>query len=133
MKTLIRICTFFLFPFSCVYALHQGNPSMPNAIEKGLFFCKENFIAVKAGYLGDVVWGGDYKTENGASSSIKSYHSESHSGLFFVNILNQIEGYGLLGTMKGDFTHRPDFDGRKRKYETAFHPIWGGGIRFEVY
>ena len=141
MNLFFRLLSFLLLSFSLVEALPQGNPALPNAAEKGLFFCKENFFALKGGYLGDLSWNAHYKTEDverieGAAPGPNLFkskrsrgESQLHLGTLTLNILNQVEGYGFLGTMKARFSHIPEFDRRKRKYKTPYHPAYGGGLR----
>lgn len=127
---------------ACVEALPQGNPTEPNGMEEGLFFCKENFFALKGGYIGDVSWNASYKTEDVMKTAeksrdrpnqFKSTHSLCksylHLGTLAINILNQVEGYGFMGTMQGRFSHVPLSDHNKRKYKTPYHPAYGGGVR----
>ena len=141
MNHFFKYLSLCLFSFSLAEALSQENPALPNATENGLFFNKENFLALKGGYLGDVSWKAHYKTEdvksidnpapgvNRFKSKRSRGKSQLHLGRLSINILNQVEAYGFIGAMKTRFSHVPLVDQKKRKYKTPYHPAWGGGLR----
>lgn len=134
------LCFFTLFG-ALLQALPAGNPAVPNASEKGLFLDKENFVAVKVGYVGDLSWRAHFKTEDErkiAGTSVRENHfkskrsrgaSQMHFAALSFNVLNQVEAYGFCGAMRCRFSHTPQYDHIRRKYKTPFHPAWGGGLR----
>src|SRR3989304_545421 len=128
MTGVVFFLAFFLScAFSSLKALPQGNPAFPQAMERGLILPLENFVSLKGEYLGDVTWRSSFKTEEGVASKGRRLQSELHAGLLIVNILNQFEVYGLAGAMRTRLSHAPSEGLRERKYETPFHPAWGGG------
>ncbi|HAZ15116.1 MAG: hypothetical protein A2Y28_05170 [Chlamydiae bacterium GWC2_50_10] len=134
MTGVVFFLAFFLScAFSSLKALPQGNPAFPQAMERGLILPLENFVSLKGEYLGDVTWRSSFKTEEGVASKGRRLQSELHAGLLIVNILNQFEVYGLAGAMRTRLSHAPSEGLRERKYETPFHPAWGGGGRFIAF
>ncbi len=110
-------------------ALPQGNPAEPQAIEGGLFLCKENFFAFKLGYLGDWMHRPHWITRDGVDSRVRIAHEQCQLATLALNLLQQFEAYGFLGSMKADLKHTPPFDRREREYGTSRHLVWGAGLR----
>lgn len=115
------------------FALYQGNPNTPDSIEGGLFFCKDNFLEVRAGYEGDYTFDRDLKIENGPEENTDRYKGMLQQATLVFNILNQFEIYGLGGGMRSYLALRPSFDHKKREIHSNFDWVWGGGARFIAF
>jgi len=130
----MRISAFFLLLFASLplFGLYNGNPALPEIIDEGFFFCKENWIAVKAGYERDWVFDRGMKAVSKVSRRIDRFKSLSDQGVLILNIINRIEIYGSVGAMRIEAYHSPR-PLLRNKYETQNQLTWGVGGRGLIY
>ncbi len=123
----------FLLLFSpSLFALYMGNPAAPAIIEEGFFFCKENWLAVKAGYQRDWVFDRDMKAVSKISGRMDDFEYLADQGVLTFNIIDRIELYGSAGAATFCASNRPT-SGVRNEYQTHDQFIWGIGLRGNFY
>jgi len=130
MKKLLFIWFFLLSP--SLFALYNGNPSAPALIEEGFFFCKENWVSVKAGYQRDWEFDRDMKSVSKFSGRMDEFSYIADQGVLTLNLINRLELYGSAGAARFTVTHIP-MRGVRNEYETHNQFAWGIGIRGLIY
>lgn len=110
----------------------MGNPSAPQIIEEGFFFCKENWFAVKAGYQRDWVFDRNLKAVSKVSGRLDEFESISDQGVLTINLINLIEIYGSGGAARFHISNRPTA-GIRDEYQTHDQFTWGVGARATFY
>ena len=126
----IFLLLFFTTP---LVALYNGNPSLPDMPEQGLFTRGDQCFGVKLGYELDATFSKRVKFDvEQQGSKIKdlldTYHSTKQLGVITFNLIDRFEIYTLLGSMKLKMSQRP-FKGSYVEYETDNELIWGVGGR----
>ncbi len=111
-----------------LFALYMGNPSAPEIIDEGVFFCKENWFAVKAGYQRDWVFDRNMKAVSKVSGRMDGFDVISDQGVLTINLFDRVELYGSAGAARFHATHRPT-KGVRNEYETHDQFTWGMGAR----
>ncbi|QVL57749.1 MAG: hypothetical protein KFB93_01350 [Simkaniaceae bacterium] len=120
---------FFLLLLSPkLFALYMGNPSAPEIVDEGFFFCKENWFAVKAGYQRDWVFDRNMKAVSKISGRMDDFDFISDQGVLTINLIDRIELYGSAGAARFHAIHRPRA-GVRHEYETHDQFTWGLGAR----
>ncbi len=124
---------FFLFTFSSeAFALYNGNPSFPMMPEQSLFFSREEWFGVKAGYQCDRVYDRRLRVVHRHSADqrkrVQQYDSLSNQGVLTFNFNDRVELFGSAGVMSFDLTQRV-FEEIKVTYDSETHLAWGIGGR----
>jgi len=127
---LLKIVCFILFTVP-LCALYNGNPSLPDMPERGLWAAGDEWWGIKIGYELDSTFSKRVKIKE-RQSSVKDlfdqYKSSKQLGVFTFNIIDRFEIYGLLGAMKLKMAQRP-VQNVRLEYETDSQMIWGIGGR----
>ena len=119
----------FLFGLSnSLFAMYMGNPALPEVVEEGFFFCKDNWFAVKAGYQRDWVFDRNMKAVSRVSGRMDDFDLTSDQGVLTFNIIDRIEVYGSAGAARISASHRP-MRRVRNEYETHDQFMWGIGAR----
>lgn len=119
------LVVWFFIQASSLCALYSGNPTAPSIIEEGFFFCKENVVAIKAGYQRDWVF-------NRGMKSIDEFSYLEDQGVLTFNFFDRLELYGSLGAASFDITDIPT-KGVRNEYNTHDQFAWGLGLRGIIY
>lgn len=121
----------FLIPFP-LFALYNGNPSLPMMPETGTFIPRNMWIGVKAGYQFDRVY--DRKLHFAGPGShhlrktVQEYDSLSNLGIVTVNFNDRVEIFTSLGAIWAHLSQHPLSD-TKVTYRTHSSFAWGAGAR----
>jgi len=127
---LIKVLCFLLFT-TPLCALYNGNPSLPDMPERGLWAAGDDWWGIKIGYEVDSTFSKRVKIKERISSVkdlFDQYTSYKQLGVFTFNIIDRFEIYGLLGAMKLKIAQRP-IQNTRLEYETDNQMIWGIGGR----
>jgi len=130
----MRSVRFFLFLFilpMSVYALYNGNPSLPMMPEEGAFISKEKWLGLKAGYLLDDVYDRKLKREGhpeGGRGKVREFTSFANLGVVTLNFNERVEAFTTLGSLSCKLLQAPHAD-PSVDYHTQTHFAWGGGGR----
>ena len=125
----LKILFLFFLTFQAkILALYVGNPALPNILQDGLFFSKENAISIKTSYQRDWVFNMDMKAVSKVSGSIDDFRNFSDQGALVVNLFNHISLYGSIGAMRIYTSHIP-IAGIQNIYQTDNQLTWGIGGR----
>ena len=124
---------FLLILTKPLLGLYMGNPSAPQIIEEGFFFCKENWFAVKAGYQRDWVFDRNMKAVSKISGRLDTFEYIADQGVLTVNLIDRIELYGSTGAMRISASNRPSGAGARQEYQTYDQFTWGVGLRGNFY
>ncbi|MGE3533371.1 MAG: hypothetical protein AB7H48_00900 [Parachlamydiales bacterium] len=127
---------FFIFALSLlslcrVEALYNGNPSFPMMPERGLFFKKDAWITIKAGYEWDDIFDRNltvHERRSHLKRKVKDYAAMGNFGSITLGCNDRAEVYGLFGTEEADIRYRPYSDVRL-KFKTDQHFAWTVGGR----
>lgn len=126
---LLKLLFLFLLTFQAkILALYVGNPALPEILQEGLFFSKENAVAIKTAYQRDWVFNMDMKAVSSVSGQMDDFKSLSDQGVLLVNLFNHISLYGSLGAMRINTSHIPT-SGIQNVYQTDNQLTWGLGLR----
>lgn len=106
----------------------MGNPSAPEIVDEGFFFCKENWFAVKASYQRDWVFDRNMKAVSKISGRMDDFDFVVDQGVLTINLIDRIELYGSAGAARFHAIHRP-MVGVRHEYETHEQFTWGLGAR----
>lgn len=116
-------------------ALYNGNPSLPDMPEQGLFISGDQCLGMKLGYELDTTFSKRVKFDLEQKAPkirmkdlLDTYHSTKQLGVITFNFIDRFEIYTLLGAMKLSMSQRP-FGGSYVEYETDNEFIWGVGGR----
>ena len=109
-------------------ALYVGNPALPNILQEGLFFSKDNAISIKTAYQRDWVFNMNMKAVSNISGAIDDFTNFSDQGVILVNFFNHISLYGSIGAMRIYASHIPRA-GVQNMYQTDNQLTWGIGGR----
>ncbi len=112
-------------------ALYFGNIGEAEIIEEGMFLSKDNWMALKAGYQGDISWDRKLRAHKGANCEIDQFRIFMNQGVLTLNFADRVDVYGNVGTMNAYVSHRPRIEGTryKREYQSYDHFTWGYGAR----
>jgi len=125
---MIKRCLFLLFLTPQLFSLYMGNPSSPEIIREGFFFCRENWLSVQGGYQRDWVFDRSMKTVSKISNRLDDFGFITDQGILTLNLIDRIELYGSGGATRFHSAHRPKA-GVYYQYETYDQLIWGLGFR----
>lgn len=126
---LLKLFILFFLTFQIkMSALYVGNPALPNILQEGLFFSKDNAISIKTAYQRDWVFNIDMKAVSNVSGSIDDFTNFSDQGVILVNLFNHISLYGSIGAMRIYASHIPRA-GVQNMYQTDNQLTWGIGGR----
>lgn len=121
----------FLLLTPALFALYNGNPSLPNMPEEGIWSSNDAWWGIKLGYEWDRTFDKKVKVD-GRESSIRerfdTYKSLKNQGTLTFNASDRFELYGKLGVMKIDLAQRPT-DTVLMEYQTNSQFMWGVGGR----
>jgi len=120
-----------LFFSSSIFALYNGNPSLPDMPELGLWVSNDNWWGIKVGYYWDNTFEKRVKIDDRESSindRFDTYCSITNVGSLTFNVIDRFEFYTLLGAMKLDLAQRP-IKGTRLQYQTDSQLMWGVGGR----
>lgn len=112
-------------------ALYNGNPSLPDMPERGLWAAQDDWGSFKLGYELDGTFSKRVKVKQRRSSRkdlFDEYRSQKQLGVLTFNLIDRFEIYALLGAMKLKFSQRPVRTVRMQ-YQTDSQLIWGVGGR----
>jgi hypothetical protein len=121
----------FLFQTGGMHALYNGNPSFPMMPEEGLFFQKEGWLTVKAGYEWDDLFDRKLTVREHKphlKRTVKDYEGMGNLGVVTLGCNDRVEVYGGAGAMQAEIRYRPHSDIRL-KYETGYRFAWMVGGR----
>ncbi len=118
---------------STLQALYNGNPSLTESIEEGLFFSKDCQYSMKIGLQSDYVLDRRLKGMHEAKGQIDNFTILQNQGVFTLNMQDRIEAYGSAGAFSAEFAHEPKLDSQRREYGTHDHFTWGAGARAVVF
>ena len=106
---MLRTLICFILLSTPLCALYNGNPSLPDMPERGLWATGDDWWGIKMGYELDGTFSKRIKIKK-RKSSIKDlfdqYQSLKQFGVLTFNIIDRFEVYGLLGAMKIDMAQR---------------------------
>ena len=128
MRLWYTVLLFFSFP---LFALYNGNPSLPGMPELGLWISNDDWWGIKVGYEWDDTFEKRVKIDDRESSindRYDTYCSIKNIGVLTFNVIDRFEMYGLLGAMKLDLSQRP-IKGTRLQYQTDSQLMWGVGGR----
>ncbi|NGX50673.1 MAG: hypothetical protein K1060chlam2_00522 [Chlamydiae bacterium] len=121
----------FLFCSSPLLALYNGNPSLPDMPELGLWISNDDWWGFKVGYEWDDTFEKRVKVVDRVSSRNDRYdgfHAMKNIGTLTFNVIDRFEFYTFLGAMKIDLSQRP-VRGTRLEYQTKRQMAWGLGGR----
>jgi len=116
-----------------LFALYMGNPSAPEMIEEGFFFCKENYFSVKGGYQRDWVFDRNMKAVSKISGRLDDFEYTADQGVLTFDLINMIEIYGSFGAAKFYSSNRPSGMGVRHEYQSYDQFTWGAGLKGSLY
>ncbi|MBS0653816.1 MAG: hypothetical protein JSR39_09890 [Verrucomicrobia bacterium] len=120
-----------LLPFGRMEALYNGNPSFPMMPEQGLFFKKDAWVTIKAGYEWDDVIDRNltvHEHRPRLKREVKDYAAMGNFGSLTLGCNDRVELYGLFGAEEADIHYRPYSDVRL-KFQTHQCFAWTVGGR----
>ncbi len=132
MNTVYKLFCLLFIPIAA-HALYFGNPSAPDMIEEGFFFCSENWGSIKLGYEGDYCFDRKLRSKDGVEGRIDKFSYLMNQGVVTFNILDLMEIYGSVGAMNAFISHRPEPNHEQREYQTSDRLTWGGGTKIELF
>ena len=112
-------------------ALYNGNPSFPMMPEEGLFFKKEGWLTIKAGYEWDDLFDRKLKVrthKEHLKRRVGDYSAMGNFGVITLGCNDRVEAYGVLGTEKADIHYHPYSD-THLKFKTDHRFAWTIGGR----
>lgn len=115
---------------SVAQALYYGNPQGPTLLQQGLFLSgKGSWWDLKLGFQEDILL--DKRLESCCSvrGRIDDFHGYVNQGVIALGVVELIEVYGSLGSMKVKVSHHPKPDHARREYESGDHLAAGFGAR----
>lgn len=129
---LVKICYFLIawigIP-SSGWALFCSNPSEPNLIDDGFFIPQDFCLNVKAGYQKDIVYDRILKLKKGRFQQISRFDTHWDQGVITLNVEDQWEIYGLVGTMRASWEQRSTTNNQVLEYQSHRNLAWGIGSR----
>ena len=108
--------------------MYLGNPADPQIIEDGFFFCKENWLALKAGYQRDWVSNRYMKAVSKISGSIDAFEFISDQGVLTLNVIDLLEIYSSGGATRISSTSHTA-NNIQNKFQTHDQFLWSVGAR----
>lgn len=126
----MRRLSFFLLCQTGLWALYMGNPAETEIIDTGFFIPQDNFIGVKLGYEGDIIFDRKLRSTSHAHGRIDDFSMTMNQGVITLNYLDRFELYGSGGASSSYFYFRPKVDHEKREFQTHDHGTGGVGARF---
>lgn len=128
MKTWTLLFTLLCTP---LFALYNGNPSLPDMPEVGIWISNDDWWGIKLGYEWDNVFEKRVKVKERSSSvreRLDRYSTRKNEGVLTFNVSDRFEFYGKLGVMKLGLSQRPT-NTVKLDYRTDNQFLWGAGGR----
>lgn len=111
-----------------LFALYMGNPSAPEIVNEGFFFCPENWLAVKAGYQRDWVFDRNMRAVSKVAGRMDDFDFIADQGVLTINLIDRIELFGAAGAACFHASHCPR-PGVRHEYKTQDQFTWGVGLR----
>lgn len=125
------IIFFLIFSFK-VFAIYNGNSSLPMMPEEGLFISKDVWLGIKMGDQFNDVYDRRlhmaHRHVEDQHKKVQKYQSLCNQGVLTLNFNDRAEVFGSLGAMSFDLSQRP-FENKKVSYRTKTHFTWGAGGR----
>ncbi len=120
---------FLLLPFA-LFALYNGNPSLPMMPEIGVFISRDSSFGLKLGYEFDWVYDCDLHLDlqHLPKKQTRSYHSLTQFGVVTLNFNDRVELFGTMGALSCQWDHRINSADRIA-YESQLSCAWGIGGR----
>ena len=110
----------------------MGNPALPELVEEGIFFCKENVVAFKAGYERDDLLNGEMKAVNAFKGRMPQFNYIMDQGVLTLNLIDRFEFYGSVGAMKLQATQRVS-QTELKQFQSLRQFAWGVGARAVLF
>lgn len=114
---------------SSIWALFCSNPSEPNLIDDGFFIPQDFCLDVKVGYQKDIVYDRILKLNHGRSKHISQFDAHWDQGVITLNVEDQWEIYGLIGSMRACWQQRSTNNDQLLEYQSHHNLAWGIGSR----
>lgn len=124
------ILSILLF-FSPVFALYNGNPSFPEMPEFGLFLPQGEWLTLKMGYEGDLVFERPLRLVHPRAQlteHVERITSSYNAGVLTAGVSDRIEVYATLGSFNAQIVQTL-MQGAKLRYEVKEQFSWGIGGR----
>lgn len=106
----------------------MGNPALPELVEEGIFFCKENVVAIKLGYQRDDLLNGEMKAVDAFKGRMPGFNYIMDQGVLTLNLIDCFEFYGSAGVMKLHAEQRVS-PIELKQYQSLRQFAWGAGVR----
>ena len=122
---------FVIFIFSSLSALYQGNPTLCEMPEEGIFLSPDCPIGFKFGGRFDYVLKKELVLDNLSPVNPKlsnAFSYQSYVSTITMNIIDRVEMYFSLGSMDANFLYRPN-PGTYVDFDLGNHFMWIGGGR----
>jgi len=112
-------------------ALYQGNPSLPEIIDKGFFLPGDLFMGIRAGYQHDQVFDRDLNARGKIKGEVSKVSQEYDQGVLTLNFMDRVELFGSAGAMSIFVTDRQKIGAihYQTEYQSKYQFTWGAGIR----